>query len=332
MWGAGMISVIVPVYNAEKYLPQCIDSILAQTYTDFELIIVDDGSTDRSGQICDEYKDKDSRVYVVHQENRGVSAARNAGIDMAKGEYIAFVDSDDFIHNQMLELLFFALTKYSVDISVCTSNSIKDRKSCSEKHYAQFNSERLTAEELLVRHEWDYNYAWGKLYSKKLFSEIRYPEGKIFEDTLTTYKLLFKSKNTEIIWIDLPLYFYFYNEEGISHSFWMPRELEVFEGIRAQMDFYKLKGYEKAFEKEERLYVNHFAYQICRIRENKSDYKNNKKYIRWLRKKMMYLIFKNPTKYGYRKMPWCYEAAYPELMKIYHKCGKFVKSITGKNK
>ena len=161
--------MIVPVYNVEKYLPQCIDSILAQTYTDFELIIVDDGSTDRSGQICDEYKDKDSRVYVVHQENRGVSAARNAGIDMAKGEYIAFVDSDDVIHNQMLELLFFALTKYSVDISVCTSNSIKDRKSCSEKHYAQFNSERLTAEELLVRHEWDYNYAWGKLYSKKLF-------------------------------------------------------------------------------------------------------------------------------------------------------------------
>ena len=115
------ISVIVPVYSAEKYLHRCVDSILAQTFTDFELILVDDGSPDNCGAICDEYARKDSRVHVIHQENQGQAAARNYGIEAATGEWVCFIDSDDEVHAQMLELLYHAITDGHIGISMCSA-------------------------------------------------------------------------------------------------------------------------------------------------------------------------------------------------------------------
>ena len=122
------ISVIVPVYNVEKYLRKCIESILNQTFREFELILVDDGSTDSSGKICDEYALKDSRIKVIHKENGGASSARNAGLDVAKGEYIGFVDSDDWIEMDMYGELYRLIKENNTDISVCGINNIKDIK------------------------------------------------------------------------------------------------------------------------------------------------------------------------------------------------------------
>lgn len=327
------ISVIVPVYNVEKYIHRCIDSILAQTYSDFELILVDDGSPDGCPAICDEYAQEDSRVHVIHKLNGGLSDARNAGLDWmfanSGSRYVTFIDSDDWVHPQFLELLLRAVTEYQVDVGVCTferpERYLHEQMTSRELGAA----EKLTVEDLLIQHEWNYNYAWGKLYWRELFREIRYPKGKNFEDTFTTYRVLFAARQEAVVWLDQPLYFYFRNEAGITRSPWTPKELVVLEGIRAQIDYYRTHGYARALEKEQWLYVNHFAYQLCRIRENKGDYRKNRGYLRKLRAEMMRYVHQNPEKYGYRKMPWCYEAAYPRLMRVYHACGKMVRKLLG---
>ncbi|MEG0087047.1 MAG: glycosyltransferase, partial [Niameybacter sp.] len=113
------LSIIVPVYNVEKYLPKCIESILAQSFTDFEVILIDDGATDKSGEICEEYANKDTRIKIIHKENGGLSSARNAGIELSNGNYIGFVDSDDFIHPQMYEILLREARSSNSDVVIC---------------------------------------------------------------------------------------------------------------------------------------------------------------------------------------------------------------------
>lgn len=329
------ISVIVPIYKVEKYIKRCIDSILTQTFRDFELILVDDGSPDKCGQICEEYARKDERIVVLHRENGGLSAARNTGIEWtflnSESKYITFVDSDDWLHPQYLDILYQAVIKTKSPVSVVGFERVE--KIEAGKLYREDDIPEpkvLKPEDFFINHEWNFNYAWGKLYERSYFTEVRYPVGKNYEDTFTTYKILFAGK--QVVFIDYPLYYYFYNPEGISHSLWNPSELAVMEGIREQISFYRDNGYARALEKEEQLYVNHFAYQICRIRENKADLKKNLFYLQELRKEMMRLIRKNPEKYGYRKMPQCFEAAYPKTMTIYHGIGKVFRFIREKLK
>ena len=324
------ISVIVPVYKVERYLKRCVDRILDQTFSDFELILVDDGSPDRCGEICEKYAEKDKRIVVLHRENGGLSVARNTGLDWifanSNSTYVTFIDSDDWVHPQYLEILLRVIESNNVAVSVGQFQRVNEYVESNEnKENNAPKEEVLGAEDFFLRHEWNFNYAWGKLYRREYFKEVRYPEGKNFEDTFTTYKVLFAGKT--VAFIDYPLYYYFYNTEGISHSLWNPSELVIMEGIREQIRFYKENGYERALEKEKQLYVNHYAYQICRIRANTAELKKNRKYIKVLRKEMMRLIRQNPEKYGYRKMPHCYDAAYPRLMKIYHGVGRLVRRI-----
>ena len=182
-----LISIIVPVYNVEKYLHRCVDSILNQTYRNLEIILVDDGSPDRSGEICDEYAAKDGRIRVIHQENRGLSGARNAGLDICKGEYIAFVDSDDYIEPDMFQQLFTGIN----DVDLCGCGMIRETQAgevlavarveavCSfsgmsilRQHYTG-NNGRLGITEVAV---------WGKLYRRRLFEQLRFRVGLLFED------------------------------------------------------------------------------------------------------------------------------------------------------
>lgn len=324
------ISVIVPVYKVERYLKRCVDSILDQTFSDFELILVDDGSPDRCGEICEKYAEKDKRIVVLHRENGGLSAARNTGLDWifanSNSIYVTFIDSDDWVCPQYLKILLRVIEYNNVAVSVGQFQRVNEYVESNENKENNVPKEEvLGAEDFFLKHEWNFNYAWGKLYSKEYFRNVRYPEGKNFEDTFTTYKVLFAGKT--VAFIDYPLYYYFYNTEGISHSLWNPSELVIMEGIREQIRFYKENGFERALEKEKQLYVNHHAYQICRIRANVADLKKNRKYIKVLRKEMMRLIRRNPEKYGYRKMPQCYDAAYPRLMKIYHGMGRLVRGI-----
>lgn len=328
-----VVSIVVPVYRVEKYLTRCIDSILMQSFQNYELILVDDGSPDQCGEICEEYAKRHNRIVVLHRENGGLSAARNTGIEWvfsnSDSEYITFIDSDDWIHPQYLELLLKAIQSSDAAVSVGGFKKTENHEKDSECELnAVPKPEVMSAEDFFLKRQWDFNYAWGKLYRRIYFAEVRYPEGKNFEDTFTTYKILFAGG--KVAFIDYPLYYYFYNTEGISHSMWTPSELVVMEGIREQIQYYRENGYQRALEKEEELYVNHHAYQITRIRENKKDLKQNVPYLRTLRKEMMKLIRSNPERYGYRKMPYCYESAYPKVMKIYHEVGKILHTVREK--
>ena len=214
-----LISIIVPVYNVEKYLKRCIESITNQTYKNIEIILVDDGSTDNSSKICDEYKNKDKRIKVIHKTNGGISSARNRGLDIAKGDYIGFVDSDDYISPNMYEILYKELINNKVDISSCDSIIFKDNDIQFKKieSYKKYIMNKLEAIETLIRNNNNVNpSAWNKLYKKKLFKNVRYPEGYVYEDILTTYLVI--EKSNKLIHIKYPLYAYNNRSESIIHN------------------------------------------------------------------------------------------------------------------
>lgn len=212
------ISIIVPVYNVEKYVRKCIESILNQTFSDFELILVDDGSTDNSGKICDEYKLKDNRVIVIHKENGGLSSARNVGIDNANGKFLGFVDGDDYIEKDMYETLYKDIKEFDADISVC---QIYDEyvTSCKSRAVESGKIKRCVLDNItafkfsIVRNVIGVS-ACNKLYKKKLFDNYRYPEGKTTEDAFVTPILIFNSK--KISYNPLPKYFYVHRENSIT--------------------------------------------------------------------------------------------------------------------
>lgn len=179
------ISIIVPVYQVEKYIRQCIDSILAQTFTDFELIIVDDGSKDNSGKICDEYAEKDKRIRVIHKENDGLSGARNKGLDNASGNYFMFVDGDDYISPDMAECLYKKISEAKADIAACNYRYIFED---GKKDFSTENkAEVINANEIFYNRKNERNYgfwtvAWNKLYKREKFKSLRFRFGKYHED------------------------------------------------------------------------------------------------------------------------------------------------------
>ena len=213
-----LISIIVPVYNVGPYLRRCVDSLLNQSYKNLEIILVDDGSSDKSPQICDEYAEKDSRIKVVHKENEGQAKARNLAIDIAKGEYVSFVDSDDYVSFYYIEKLYNSAIRYSVKFAVCQmacffegNEEVKQKRGdCSCKiskrqaleHYCSMREARSIP----------FLAACCKLYHKSLFSTLRFPEGCIYEDSLLNYKLI--DLVDEIAYIQEPLYFYFMRENS----------------------------------------------------------------------------------------------------------------------
>ena len=183
-----LISVIVPVYKVEKYLEKCIESIIKQTHTNLQIILVNDGSPDNCGKICDEYAKKDSRIEVIHKINGGLSDARNVGINRANGRYIGFVDSDDYIKEDMYEKLINLIKEYDADISICNLYDVIDGKKYvrnNENGIQEYSRLEILKEVLLDKNI--QSYAWNKLYKKELFDEIKYPIGKKYEDIGTTF-------------------------------------------------------------------------------------------------------------------------------------------------
>ena len=190
-----LISVIVPIYKVEKYLRKCIESILSQTYTNLEIILVDDGSPDKCGEICDEYEKRDSRIKVIHKKNGGLSDARNAGLDIMAGNYVAFVDSDDWIEPQMYEHLLAKLHYFHADISIggvscdLDDNGIINTEKIVSYDSAPFSEGNVETMHRFFTTSWA---AWDKLYKATLFRDIRYPVGEINEDEAIVLQLLSK--------------------------------------------------------------------------------------------------------------------------------------------
>lgn len=226
-----LISVIVPVYNTEKYLSRCIESVLNQTYKAFELILVDDGSTDKSPHICDDYAAKDRRIKVMHQENQGVSSARNKGLDCAKGKYITFVDSDDYIVPEFIEKMHDVMTNNDVEICVC--DFFQFASDIMPEVYKQEEIKIHTGREACFfqysNRSIKFIAPWGKLYRKKCFDHIAYPVGRIHEDEFITYKLLYQAN--QIAEIDNKLYGYYINPKGIMRSKFSLTKYDIVEAI-----------------------------------------------------------------------------------------------------
>lgn len=207
------VSVIVPVYNVENYITTCINSICKQKYTNLEIIVVDDGSSDNSGILCDELAQKDSRIQVLHKQNGGLSDARNCGISLATGEYLCFVDSDDYIDEEMISTLYMLIVRYNADISSCayTMRYPDYDEIINEGAEVVCYSPEEAFKVLLHRNNIGV-IAWNKMYKKDLFNKINYPVGQHFEDINTTYKLIDKAKRI----VYTPKSYYYYVQRSTS--------------------------------------------------------------------------------------------------------------------
>ena len=234
-----MVSVIIPVYNSELYLSRSIDAVLRQTYTNIEVVLVDDGSTDESSYICDDYVGKDARVSVYHQLNKGASIARKNGIGYAKGEWLTFVDSDDIVENDYIERLFNAMQKFRVEIVAC--DQIKHVEGTDVVVEKDKESILLDEKEL---HDRFFKYQfwgfWGKIYHKSVFNGMYFPEYTINEDYVVMAQLFDRYK--QMAYVPIGLYHYMTHVESLSHQKLSPRMFDEFYNKQWVLDFYKKKN------------------------------------------------------------------------------------------
>lgn len=218
-----IISIIVPVYNVEAYLPRCIESLLSQTFNNIEIILINDGSTDSSAIICDQYQQLDKRIRVTHQSNQGVSYARNVGIEQAVGEYLSFVDSDDWVSPNYIELLLKAITQQQdIDVAFCEYYTVRDGKPVIHCCNSEDNIyDHITGVHMLCQDKEINNYVWGKLYKKELFASIRFPEERAMcEDMAILYKVFYLAR--KIYHIQAPAYYYLVRTDSSINSRWTP--------------------------------------------------------------------------------------------------------------
>lgn len=272
-----IISIIVPIYDVEDYIDRCIESILNQTFKDFELILVDDGSPDNCPAICDKWAEKDSRVKVIHKPNGGLSDARNTGIDLVKTEWIMFIDSDDEIKSNALETLYNCALSNDCDI-VCSSFC----KIIDDKYVENNCSNSVEIFENKKAMEW-YAYskcgytAWNKLYKTILFDNVRYPKGMVFEDAATTYKVVDKAKR--LCYIDQDLFCYRIREGSILHSTFSKKNLDE---IKAFEEYYSfIKSNYPELENRARRALLLSIYRNINGYISMCDSSDDEKYIEW---------------------------------------------------
>lgn len=240
-----MISIIVPVYNVKDYIERCVASLLNQTKSEFEIILVDDGSTDGSGAICDKLQKTDSRIQVIHQQNRGLSGARNQGLKAAMGEWITYIDSDDWVDARYLEVLYQNAVQHQAEISVCSfepvwekENQRKKKQLREEKPYMLTGKE--AAKEIVKNSRRPMITAWGKLYHKNLKGLLEYPEGRIHEDEFVTYRVMYAA-DTVVVSL-MPLYKYLQREGSIMNAGYSEKRLDKLEALKEAVIFFTQAG------------------------------------------------------------------------------------------
>lgn len=295
-----LISVIVPVYNVENYLNKCIDSIINQTYSNLEIILIDDGSTDNSGIICDNYKKIDKRIIVVHKNNGGLSSARNIGLDISRGELISFVDSDDYLEQNMLESLKNNMDKYNSNISICDFYYIKNdikRKSDVVFNKTEFvSSGKDKYKNIQNEYGSIASYAWNKLFKKEIFDDIRYPDGKIYEDSYILCETLDKAKI--ISYISKPLYNYVYRENSIVNSFGI-NQFDKIDSYNVRIDFFNKKMYYDLALEEKNRKMNSLIINLSKMKKFRiKDKEIYKKYYKELVTINKEVKWKDSTKYN----------------------------------
>lgn len=319
-----LISVIVPVYKVEDYLYRCVESIVNQSYKNLEIILVDDGSPDKCPQMCDEWIKKDSRIKVIHKDNGGLSDARNAGLDIASGEYISFVDSDDWISKNYIEKLYHSIIANNADISECNVYyAYGEELSAYNNDSAFFYENNKSVMEAYIRDYHIKTVVWNKLYSIDLLSSIRFEKGKLHEDEFFTYLVL--SKVDRLAHINEYLYFYRQRSDSImgqSQSFAI-HNLDSIEGCSNRalyvkenypdLYFYELRNmtnlcigqYEMLLSSEKKDYYPHAKREI----------KKYKKLFKWDLNSFSRLTYKEKTKVFFSSISLAMYARFDLLLK-----------------
>lgn len=266
-----MISIIVPIYGVEAYLCRCLDSLTAQTLPDWEAILVDDGSPDASGAICDRYAARDPRFRVIHRENGGLSAARNTGLAAARGEWLLFLDSDDWLHPRALELLLAAATQTGADMAMCDFTAAEGRSDPADLGTPAVSVLRGRDALLSLYRQGGGRFvvAWGKLWKRERLAELRFPEGRIHEDEATTYRLLYPLERFALV--EAPLWYYFHNPDGITRSAYSVKRLDMLTAVEEEIDFYSQAGDVECLQAVLERYWQSAADQCQLIRESHPD-------------------------------------------------------------
>ena len=269
------ISVVIPVYNTAKYLTKCINSVLNQTYKNLEVILVNDGSTDESANICDKFSNRDNRIKVIHIENSGPYHARNIGMEASTGRFIGFVDSDDFLEKDMYETLLKILQVYDADIAGCAYYKIHDNKikpNYSSGKIRQFDT--VSALEELIRSRWINNYLWNKIYKKDLVKNIRFPQNIYAGDIMFNCKVFAQAK--KIVFIETPKYYYLIRPTSITSSLGVYKEMDTFYIRLKRLDFIS-KRFPTLFNlTQEQFYKSLLGFYKI-IKDNKLKIDDNKK-------------------------------------------------------
>ena len=284
------ISVIVPVYKVEPYLRTCVDSILAQTFTDFELILVDDGSPDNCGAICDAYAANDNRVRVIHQENQGQAAARNRALDWifenSDSEYVSFIDSDDWVHERFLELLLRGIKRFDVRICQCRFMETAEAQPSTEL------TERIVSISPQEQYSSYYSaFMWDKLFARSCWEKMRFPEGQIYEDVAIWYKMLCNEDKLSLV--DDVLYYYYINLNSTVHTDWTPKKLARMDAWNKQLDYVSHHGSQVFFYDVLRRYFWVFKLQYREVGDSSL--------ITDAEKKTYHLILKDQMKHVLRQ-------------------------------
>lgn len=214
-----IISIVIPVYNVEKYLRECLDSVVGQTYKNLQIILVDDGSTDASGAICDEYAKRDERITVVHQKNQGAGAAKNTGLELVEGEYVSLIDSDDYLSETFYEMMIQSMEQYGADVAQCLFDNCFADCSFQRKYYfSTIQTRKVKVKRFLFEMLYDWKYAIfaNKVFKAKLLGEARFPVGRKIDDEFFTYKLVCNAK--AIVNVNEHLYHYRMRKSSVMND------------------------------------------------------------------------------------------------------------------
>ncbi len=230
-----LISLVIPVYNVEKYLRKCLDSVLAQTYDNFEAILVDDGSTDNSGKICDEYAEKDNRIIVYHKPNGGLSDARNYGVEHANADLVSFIDSDDYVAEDYLEYLWYLMKKYDVDIASVHKLSVSEKSTYVKYSNGKIIENKMNTIDALKKICIEEVSACARIYNKEILIKNKYPVDRLFEDLATTYKLIGNCE--KVAFSNKIIYFYVQHDNSIKNSKMSERKFDIFKSADEQLKY-----------------------------------------------------------------------------------------------
>ena len=285
------ISIIVPVYKVEAYLDRCVESIVNQTYTNLEIILVDDGSPDNCPAMCDAWAEKDSRIRVIHKENGGLSDARNAGMATARGEYLAFVDSDDWVERDYIDAMYRALKDADADIAACDVRWVweQDKNTIFGPEEISWRPvEVKTALTELVENRGFRQVAWNKLYKASVFAGEEYPRGRLHEDEFVTYRVL--SKCTRLVYVDALLYNYYQRSGSIMQTFSLKRVVDAMDAYYERMLFFQDAGPEFYIWLKSEYCVKCASLYHSVLRERSEEGRAVKAHIKACRKKVAFSL------------------------------------------